>query len=231
MSKILLVEDDPMITASLIDSLTDLGHTVQAFGSGAPAVSAILQDRPDLLLLDLGLPDVGGATVLAMLRAVSNVPVIVITARTREEEAIRLLDLGADDYVTKPFLAAHLAARIRAVLRRTGQEGEAAFAGHTELAVGALVLDTGRRSVTLAGRQVPLRRREYQLLHALARRDGRVATREELLAEVWDGATPDDAQLDVQLSLLRAKLGESGREQRYIQTVRGVGVRLVDPDA
>jgi DNA-binding response OmpR family regulator len=184
-----------------------------------------VEQKPDVVLLDLGLPDVDGADVLSMLRAVSDVPVIVATARDDEAEIVRLLDLGADDYVIKPFTAAQLTARIRAVLRRSGRTDE-----DPTIKVGGLVIDTRSYEVTVDGRPVELARKEFELLLALARRAGEVVSKRDLLAEVWQLAWGgSDRTVDVHLSWLRRKLGETAAHPRYLQSVRGVGVRLVAP--
>ncbi len=169
--------------------------------------------------------DVDGREVLRMLRAVSDVPVLVATARDEEAEVVATLDAGADDYVVKPFSGHQLDARIRAVLRRArpGDEDD-------RVVVGPLVVDAGRRTAVLDGTSLDLSRKEFDLLHALASRAGRVVTKRQLLAEVWDqpwgGA---DKTVDVHLSWLRRKLGESAAEPRFLHTVRGVGVKLAAP--
>jgi len=171
------------------------------------------------------LPDIDGADVLSMLRSVSDVPTIVATARDDEAEIVRLLDLGADDYVIKPFTAAQLTARVRAVLRRTGQADEEPL-----ITVGGLTIDTRSREVVVDGRPVDLARKEFDLLLALARRAGEVVTKRDLLAEVWQLAWGgSDRTVDVHLSWLRRKLGESAADPRYVHSVRGVGVRLMAP--
>ena len=227
MAQVLLVEDDAAIRSSLTRALRDLGHGVAAVGSGMPALSEAVEQRPDVVLLDLGLPDVDGSDVLSMLRAVSDVPVIVATARDEESEMVRLLDLGADDYVIKPFTAVQLHARIRAVLRRTGKTDE-----DPVITVGGLRIDTRSYEVTVDGRPVELARKEFELLLALARRAGEVVSKRDLLAEVWQLAWGgSDRTVDVHLSWLRRKLGETAAEPRYLHSARGVGVRLAAPDA
>jgi DNA-binding response OmpR family regulator len=226
MSQVLLVEDDAAIRIALTRSLHDHGHVVTSVGSGMPALTAAVEHRPDVVLLDLGLPDVDGADVLSMLRAVSDVPVIVATARDDEADVVRLLDLGADDYVIKPFTAAHLNARIKAVLRRSGRPD-----GDPAIVVGGLRIDTRSREVTVDGRAVDLARKEFDLMLVLARRSGEVVTKRDLLAEVWQQAWGgSDRTVDVHLSWLRRKLGESAKQPRYLHSVRGVGVRLVAPE-
>ena len=223
--QLLLIEDDPAIRSALTRALTERGHGVTSAATGMEGLRRAVDDRPDLVVLDLGLPDVDGATLLKMLRAVSTVPVIVATARDDERETIRALDAGADDYVVKPFAAEHLDARIRAVLRRGGAEEPAAA-----IAVGGLVVDPPAREATLDGRRLDLSRLEFDLLAHLAARAGTVVSKRELLADVWHlpygGA---DKTVDVHLSWLRRKLGESASEPVYLHSVRGVGIKLVAP--
>lgn len=222
MARLLLIEDDAEIRRALVHALTDLGHTVTSTGQGYPALQLIMDDQPDLVLLDLGLPDIDGREVLRMLRAVSQVPVIVATARDGEPAIIDALDHGADDFVIKPFGANHLDARIRAVLRR-GRDA----AGPDPLTAGDLRLDPITRTVTLDGRLVDLTRREFDLLHYMMQRPGAVITRRELVAEVWRQPYVNaDKTIDVHLSWLRRKLGEDARAPRYVHTIRGVGVRF-----
>jgi len=219
---LLLIEDDPGIRSGLIRALSDRGHVVASEPTGMLGLQRVLADQPDLVLLDLGLPDVDGLQVLKMLRPVSSVPVIVATARDEDPATVAALDAGADDYVVKPFTADMLDARIRAVLRRTG--GEAPV---TRLEVGDLTVDLRTRTAALAGEELSLRPREFDLLAYLAARPGEVVTKRTLLAEVWQqpygGA---DKTVDVHLSWLRRKLGETAAEPRMLHTVRGVGVRL-----
>jgi DNA-binding response OmpR family regulator len=227
MATVLVVEDDPAIRSGLVRALTDRGHAVTAVGSGMQALQSVVDEPVDIVLLDLGLPDVDGADVLSMLRAVSDVPVIVATARDDEAEMVRLLDLGADDYIIKPFTAAQVTARIRAVLRRMGRTDE-----DPVITVGGLEIDTRSYEVTVDGRPVELARKEFELLLALARRAGEVVSKRDLLGEVWQLAWGgSDRTVDVHLSWLRRKLGETAREPRYLHSVRGVGVRLVAPDS
>jgi DNA-binding response OmpR family regulator len=188
-----------------------------------------VDDRPDLVVLDLGLPDLDGREMLRMLRAVSSVPVIIATARDDDESVVQALDAGADDYVLKPFQAGQLEARIRAVLRRASGAADAAAAVVT---VADLTVDPRSRRVTLAGSPVELSPKEFDLLAYLAVRAGTVVPKRELLADVWQlpwGGS--DKTVDVHLSWLRRKLGESAAEPRLLQTVRGVGVRLAEPDS
>ncbi len=227
MAHLLVVEDDPQLRGALLRALRDKGHAVATAPTGMAGLDAAVTRRPDLVVLDLGLPDVDGAQVLRMLRAVSDVPVIVATARDEEPEMVAALGDGADDYIVKPFGAAQLDARVKAVLRRLG-----AAAAEEPLRVGGLTVDPAAREVTLDGAAVDLTPREFDLLAHLARRAGQVVSRRELLAEVWHqplgGA---DKTVDVHLSWLRRKLGETAQAPRYLHTVRTVGVKLAAPDA
>jgi DNA-binding response OmpR family regulator len=221
------IEDDPRIRQAVVRALTQLGHAVRAFDAGMPALESVISDPPDVVILDLGLPDVDGEQWLRMFRGASAVPVIVATARDAERDMIRTLDVGADDYVVKPFSAAQLDARVRAVLRRTTAAGD-----NPDIVVGDLCVDMRGRRVTLAGRDVTLTRKEFDMLAYLAGRVGEVVTKRELLADLWQqpwgGA---DKTIDVHLSWLRRKLGETAAEPRYLHTVRGVGVRLSPPQS
>ena len=226
MPHVLVIEDDPAIRSALIRSLGERGHAVSSAADAMGGLRDAIEQRPDLVLLDLGLPDLDGAELLRMLRAVSKVPVIVATARDDDASIVRALDAGADDYVTKPFSAVTLDARIRAVLRRAlAPDAEAV------LTVGGLAVDPRARTVTLDGAPVELSPREFELLAYLAARPGQVVTKRELLTEVWrlpyGGA---DKTVDVHLSWLRRKLGESAQTPRFLYSVRGVGVKLVGPD-
>lgn len=225
MPAVLIIEDDQRIRESLARRLAERGYDVESAAAGLKGLELVVADSPDVVLLDLGLPDVDGGEVLKMIRAVSSVPVIVATARDDEAEVVKILDAGADDYVVKPFSAVQLEARIRAVLRRLGS-GEA----DRLVEIGDLTIDAGSRVASLAGRNLELARKEFDLLWYLAERVGTVVSKRELLAEVWrqpyGGA---DKTVDVHLSWLRRKLGESAAAPAYLHTVRGVGVKLVAP--
>jgi len=226
-ASVLVIEDDQRIREVLARALTESGHAVRTEARGTDALAAVVDWRPEVVVLDLGLPDLDGTDVLRMLRGVSDVPVIVATARDDDAEIVRVLDAGADDYVVKPYSASHLDARIRAVLRRAS--GQPA-GGTAELAVGGLHIDPDRRTATLDGQPLDLSRLEFDLLAHLARRSPDVVSRRELLAEVWrqphGGA---DKTIDVHLSWLRRKLAESAGAPRYLHTVRGVGIKLEAP--
>ncbi len=222
MAVLLIVEDDLRIRTALTRALTERGHAVASEPAGMPALQRIIDDPPDLVVLDLGLPDVDGIRLLRMLRPISAVPVIVATARDDDSATVAALDAGADDYVVKPFSADQLDARIRAVLRRSASP-EA-----TLLEVGDLVVDVRARTAVLAGRSLDLRPREFDLLAYLAARPGEVVTRRTLLADVWQSPYGGaDKTVDVHLSWLRRKLGETAAEPRMLLSVRGVGIKLV----
>jgi DNA-binding response OmpR family regulator len=226
MAVILLIEDDRIIAAALSRSLTDAGHLVRAAGTAADALKMVNDDRPDLVILDLGLPDIDGADALRMMRSVSDVPVIVATARRGEGEIIKLLNLGADDYVTKPFSAGHILARVNAVLRRNKTPEQE----HRDIRVGGLVIQPHKRQATLDGATLRLTRREFDVLQYLAERAGRVVSRRELMTQVWQQAHIGEEQtIDVHISWLRRKLGETAAQPRFLVTVRGVGVMMVEP--
>lgn len=188
-------------------------------------LQSTIDNDPDVVVLDLGLPDVDGSDVLRMIRGVSQVPVIIATARDDDDEIVRLLDAGADEYVVKPYSGAELEARVRALLRRSAVAGPS-----NTLVVGGLTVELRSRTVELDGEAVALNRKEFDLLALLAAKVGEVVSRQELYAEVWrqpyGGA---DKTIDVHVSWLRRKLGETAADPRFLHTVRGVGIKLVDP--
>jgi two-component system, OmpR family, response regulator PrrA len=223
---VLIIEDDERIRTLLVRSLREQDHAVDSARDGMSGLSLAVDTRPDVVVLDLGLPDVDGTQVLAMLRAVSQVPVIIASARDDDPSLVAALDAGADDYVVKPYTTAQLEARIRAVMRRTSTTGERPRA----TVVGGLRLDVLARTATLDGRLLDLSPREFDLLARLAESAGDVVSKKELLVDVWHQAWGgSDKTVDVHLSWLRRKLGESAAEPRYLHTVRGVGVRLSPP--
>jgi DNA-binding response OmpR family regulator len=227
MTSILVVEDDPGIHGALSRGLSERGHAVTVASDGLSALELVVKAQPEVVLLDLGLPDIDGLQVLAMIRGLGSTPVIVITAQDDDKTIVRALDAGADDYVVKPFGLDQIDARMRAVLRRGG-----GTTSEAPLVVGGLVIDARTRGVTLDGKPLDLSRKEFDLLFALASRPGEVISKRALLAEVWQQAYGGgERTVDVHLSWLRRKLGETAAEPRYLHTVRGVGVRLVDATA
>ncbi|MEY2424148.1 MAG: hypothetical protein QOI95_4215 [Acidimicrobiaceae bacterium] len=226
MAAIFVVEDDQRIRATVVRELSERGHSVRAAGTAMEALRDIVDWTPEVVVLDLGLPDLDGGELLKMLRAVSAVPIVIATARDDEAEIVRLLDAGADDYVVKPFSVDQLEARLRAVLRRSHET-----AASPVLQIGALRIDTTSRDVTLNDKLLELSRKEFDLLAYLARREGEVVTRREVLAEVWrQPYGGGDKTVDVHVSWLRRKLGESAAKPRFLHTVRGVGLKLVVPE-
>jgi DNA-binding response OmpR family regulator len=221
----LLIEDDVGIRSAMTRALTDLGHAVTTTDRGMPGLESAVDNPPDVVLLDLGLPDLDGLQVLAMLRAVSAVPVIIITARDDDADIVKALNGGADDYVVKPFGIEQVDARLRAVLRRSSSA-----VADGPLVVGGLTIDPRTRQVSLDGLPIDLSRKEFDLLLVLAQHSGEVVTKRELLADVWRQTYGGgDRTVDVHLSWLRRKLGETAADPRYLHSVRGVGVRLAAP--
>ena len=233
MARVLVVEDDQFVRSALIRHLNDASHAVRSVGTALEALREVAQVGFDVVILDLGLPDLDGGEALKMLRGITDVPVIVATARDNESEIVRLLNDGADDYLVKPFSVEHLSARMAAVLRRSrGPAGSGSGqqdAGEPALLVGGLAIDPLRRQAELDGVLLDLTRREFDLLAFLAGRPGVVVARKELLAEVWQQSYGDDQTIDVHLSWLRRKLGETAARPRYLHTLRGVGVKLEAP--
>ena len=225
MVKVLIVEDDPTIRTAVVRTLNERGHAVATAANALTGLQLAVAERPEIVLLDLGLPDLDGREMLRMLRAVSPVPIIVVTAADAESEMVRALDAGADDYIVKPFGADQLDARIRAVLRRVGTDTDSPM-----VTVGGLHLDARARLATLDGTALDLTPREFDMLHFLALRVDQVVTKGELLTHVWQVPYAHaDKTIDVHLSWLRRKLGETALEPRYLHTVRRVGIRLSAP--
>ena len=225
MADVLIVEDDATIRTALVRALSARQHSTMTAPTAMTGLQSLVEHRPDVVLLDLGLPDLDGASLLAMIRAVSDVPVIVVSARDEGAGIVALLDAGADDYLVKPFAADQLDARIRAVLRRADS-----VKAPGPVTVGGIVIDVRARSAVLDGVALDLSPKEFDLLNYLAERAGEVVGKRELLAKVWNqpygGA---DKTVDVHLSWLRRKLGESADAPRYLHRVRGVGVKLAPP--
>jgi two-component system, OmpR family, response regulator RegX3 len=224
---ILLIEDEEAISEPLAAALAREGFEPVVAGTVARGLELFESRSPDLVLLDVMLPDGDGRDVLRRIRELSRTPVVMLTARGEEMDRVLGLELGADDYVTKPFSAAELAARIRAVLRRAG---EAAVAGGTVLAAGDLRMDLDTHEATRAGEPLELTVKEFELLRVLLERAGKLVKRDDLVHEVWDPAWFGSTKtLDVHVSALRKKLGDDPAAPRYIHTVRGVGFRLEAP--
>ena len=220
--RILLVDDDPALRATLAIGLRAEGHDVLVVADGRSALEAVREDEPDLMVLDLGLPDVSGMTVLERLRGWSRLPVIVLSARTDSADKVGALDLGADDYVTKPFGLEELLARIRATARRAGTDLPV-------LEAGELRIDVAARQLTRAGVPVRLTPTEWALLEALVRTPGRLVSRQDLLHEVWGPAYHRETNyLRVYVGSLRKKLEPDPARPRHLVTEPGMGYRF-DP--
>jgi DNA-binding response OmpR family regulator len=224
MQTILVVDDEPKITQLVRDYLERAGFAVRSARDGHEALMRARTDRPDLVILDLGLPGLDGFDVTRRLRRDSAVPIIMLTARDDEADTLVGLELGADDYVTKPFSPRELVARVRAVLRRQLPQAEAEV-----LSAGDLRLDVPRMRVEVAGKQVDLTTTEFQLLSAMARQPGRVFTRSQLLDAIHGVAFDSyERAIDAHVKNIRRKIEPNPRAPRYLLTVYGVGYKLAD---
>jgi DNA-binding response OmpR family regulator len=218
MALILWVEDDRNSAAALTRALSEAGHVVRPVGQAAQALKIVTQERPDLVILDLGLPDIDGTDALRMMRTVSDVPVIAVTARGEAADRVRGLRSGADDYVVQPFAISELLARIDAVLRRTGL-----LQPRPRVTVGDLTVDIEARTVQVADKPISLTRKEFDVLAVLAAHHGRVVPREQVALYAWQSVFEASSRtMDVHVASLRAKLGRP----ELVQTIRGVGYRL-----
>jgi two-component system, OmpR family, alkaline phosphatase synthesis response regulator PhoP len=222
---ILVVDDEPRIAEIARDYLERAGYRVTTVGNGADAIQHVRSRRPDLIVLDLGLPQVDGLDVMRTLRKQSNVPVIILTARVDEQDKLAGLELGADDYVTKPFSPKELVARVRAVFRRVDappERGEIIDAG-------GVTLDKRRMQATVGARDVELTSTEFALLATLATQPGRVFTRAQLLDAIrGDDVEPFDRAIDAHVKNVRRKLEPDPRRPRYVLTVHGVGYKFAE---
>ena len=226
MASVVIIEDELRIRELVARVLADRGHDVETSSTAMDGLQTVVRANPDLVILDMGLPDLDGTELLKMIRAVSDVPIIVATARNEDRDVVRTLDAGADDYLVKPFSVEQLEARVRAVLRRVGADGRPG-----PIVVGDLSVDAAAREARLEGEGLDLSPKEFDLLRFLAERAGEVVSKRELLAEVWrQPYGGSEKTVDVHISWLRKKLGESAAQSRYLQTVFGVGVKLVSPD-
>jgi two-component system alkaline phosphatase synthesis response regulator PhoP len=220
-----VVDDEPKIVQIARDYLERAGFTVLAAGDGAEAISQARREKPDLIVLDLGLPEIDGLDVTRAIRRESDVPIIMLTARAEEADKLVGLELGADDYLTKPFSPRELVARARALFRRI----DGAIASGEMIQVGDVALDAARMRVQVAGQNVELTPTEFQLLAALARQPGRVFTRAQLLDAVHGIAFESyERAIDAHVKNIRHKIEPNAREPRYIQTIYGIGYRFAD---
>ena len=223
--RILLIEDDPGIRRFLRVAMEAHGFTLEEAASGRDGIAIAATAQPDLVVLDLGMPDMDGKDVIARIREWSQVPILILSVRQAEDEKVAALDAGANDYVVKPFGIAEMMARVRALLRsnRGGATAE------PEIVHGDLRIDLARHEVTLAGEPVKLTRKEFDLLALLASNAGRILTHRQLLNDVWGPAHEHDLQyLRVFVGRLRAKLGDDPASPRFILNEPGVGYRFLD---
>jgi DNA-binding response OmpR family regulator len=232
MALVLVVDDEQNIRELVSLYLTSAGFRVETAANGTEAVSAARELTPDLIVLDIMLPGMSGAEVCSAVREFSRVPIVMLTARETDIDKVALLEAGADDYVVKPFSPPELVARVRAVLRRTSPDPDAAHLGQPAVAaarvrVGGLEIDPDMREVTVDGEPVALTAREFDLLLAMARRPGIVFSREQLLEAALGFSDFAEARgVDVHVRHLREKLGDDATTPRFIETVRGVGYRV-----
>ena len=226
MTRVLIVEDEESFADPLAFLLRKEGFTTAVAITGQQALEEFDRNGADIVLLDLMLPGMSGTDVCRQLRTRSAVPVIMVTARDGEIDKVVGLELGADDYVTKPYSARELIARIRAVLRRGGDDAEAALGGPAVLAAGPVRMDVERHTVTVAGEEIPLPLKEFDLLEYLLRNVGRVLTRGQLIDRVWGADYVGDTKtLDVHVKRLRAKIEPDPSAPRHLLTVRGLGYK------
>jgi DNA-binding response OmpR family regulator len=225
MKTILIVDDEPRIAEIARDYLEKAGFSVMTAGNGVAALAMIQRTRPDLVVLDLALPGMDGLDVARTVRRDSNVPIIMLTARVEESDKLVGLELGADDYITKPFSPRELVARVRAVMRRS----ESAAGRGDILRAGDLVLDVPRMKTTVAGRAVDLTTTEFQLLATLARHPGRVFTRAQLLDAMRGVAVESfERAIDAHVKNVRRKIEPDPRNPRYLLTVYGIGYKCAE---
>jgi two-component system, OmpR family, KDP operon response regulator KdpE len=220
---ILMIDDEPQIRRFIKAGLELYGYLVNEAENGSAGLDAVARTRPDLIILDLGLPDMSGLEVLNTIRSWSNVPVIVLSVQVEEEQKVHLLRSGADDYITKPFGVAELAARCEAALRRYHKSADKDPVVRT----GPLTVDLVSRAVTLDGRHITLTRQEYRLLHLLASHLGLVMTHNQLIKEIWGNTSPDNVQyLRTLVRRLRQKLEADPNQPKLLISESGVGYRL-----
>ncbi len=224
---ILIIEDDETISNFISAILTANGYRVVKTRKGSQGVAMAASHSPDLVLLDLGLPDMDGVEVLKLLRAWSAIPVVVVSARGHERDKVEALDLGANDYITKPFGTAELLARIRNAIRLT-QRVEKGVRQEDVITVGELKIDLEKRSITLSGKDLHFTPVEYKIIVLLARNIGKVLTHDMIMREVWGPYTNEIQALRVNMANIRRKLEVNPAEPKYIVTEVGVGYRMMD---
>ncbi|AKG36241.1 MULTISPECIES: response regulator [Paenibacillus] len=225
---ILVVEDEAGISTYISTVLNSNDYAVLRTDKGEEAVSLAASHHPDLMLLDLGLPDIDGIEVLRRVREWSSMPIVVVSARGHEREKVEALDLGADDYITKPFGTSELLARIRTAIRHNRQ-GEGSPA-QEKISIGQMSIDYEKRTVTVEGREIHFTPIEYKIITLLARHAGKVLTHDFLIREIWGPYTNENQTLRVNMANIRRKIEANPAEPKYIVTEVGVGYRMKDGD-
>lgn len=225
---ILIVEDDESISNFISAILTSNNYTVMKTARGKEAVSMVASYCPDLILLDLGLPDLDGVDVLKSIRQWSSIPIVVVSARGHEREKVEALDLGADDYITKPFGTSELLARIRTEIRHSQKNASHTNTESDKITVGDLEINFGKRRVSIEGREIHLTPIEYKIIVLLAQNIGKVLTHDFLIKEVWGPYVNEIQALRVNMANIRRKLEVNPAEPQYIVTEVGVGYRMVE---
>ena len=225
---VLIVEDEDTICNFMTAILNSNGYRVLKTDSGGEGLAMTASYSPDVVLLDLGLPDMDGIDVLEKLRKWTKTPVVVVSARGQEQEKVEALDLGADDYIVKPFGTSELLARIRTALRHSPKSMGAESKGKDQFAVGDLRIDYGRRTVSLAGEKVHLTPVEYKILALLSKNAGKVLTHDYIIKEIWGPYSSDSHTLRVNMANLRRKIEKNPGEPNYILTEVGVGYRMTE---
>lgn len=226
---VLIVDDDEALVASLGAGLSDEGYSIVSASDGEQALARFKEERPDLVILDLMLPGVDGISVCRMIRRSSPVPVIMLTAKKDEVDKIVGLEVGADDYITKPFSFRELLARVKSALRRPEMDGYEVSEKPDVSTIGSLAVDFSRREVRVDGKLVVLPLKEFELLAIMVRKPGRVFERDDLLCRIWgDDFYGEEKTLDVHVRRLRAKIEPDPASPVYILTVRGVGYKVAE---
>ena len=226
---ILVVEDDVQIRNFICYALKAEGFTCLTAGNAASAMKLLLSSQPDMILLDLGLPDMDGMDIIRKTREWSSLPIIVISARTQEKEKVQALDAGADDYITKPFGTFELLARIRTAIRHNNKLSDASQNANRPYSADGLTIDFERRLVTLRDQEIHLTRVEYKIVSLLAKNSGKVMTYDTLIDQVWGPyADENNRILRVNMANIRRKIEENPGEPKYIFTELGVGYRMLE---